>query len=784
MEPTLNTLSPSEIEIMRKIKQSGGTLEDAQRALVANSQGRQSPLLSQTSTPTTQPEEKGFIADILGDIAGGVTSTIKTFDERSDTVAESMRDTYVPFLNPEGKQSPHETALQIASQGVLAVGDTAFNVVLAGAKALMPEKTEQEIAQGLGGVIEEVAKEPAVQELAGWFQGLSQRTQRNLSIPMALIEVATLQGGSSLFRKAVREGAEEAVGGTLTATRKVGTEVAEQTAKRVTIGDRVRNLLPTKLRYQLSDIPENYANAIKRSDEATIKEYARVAEEATKETGANTPLEIVGKKAEDAYSKISTKMEEAGKAKREALAKIGNEKVGNNPAGTTIDELQKSVGERFGVTIDVDGTVRQVEGRMSTLSNPDINLLSEYTQKLRQLGINPTVQQVDDFVDWAQRQLYKQSASYSQLESADKPLIALLKEKTGVINRKLKESDVVKGTDYAKANDDFSRLIPMQDELSRGLGAEGRKGGAFVKRVFSPSDARTKELFAEIYQETGINLTDEATLAKFFMESTGDARQASLLRQFVDVAEGTNQIDLMKPQTWLNYLRENADMDGEELALEILRQAKRAEDAGELPRGTTQAMEETARQKGFSVGADVYRGEIPPEPPRFVVPDATKEKIPDLIDYLRLNQKYSKQMEADLQEIMLEHNINPDLPNGKIANKLEELLENTDYVDEIKTPKVKVPETNSRKSSYSTDTLFGRLFFGTKAEKAEWTRLKNSSKEFDNVEDFVKANKDNEFFSEEAIESAYYDAKPAERFGEQLSDRLENSWLLNKIKEQ
>jgi hypothetical protein len=49
--------------------------------------------------------------------------------------------------------------------------------------------------------------------------------------------------------------------------------------------------------------------------------------------------------------------------------------------------------------------------------------------------------------------------------------------------------------------------------------------------VFSPSDANTKALFAAVHKLTGIDLVNEATLARYLMDISGDARQKSMLDQ-------------------------------------------------------------------------------------------------------------------------------------------------------------------------------------------------------------------------------------------------------------
>lgn len=590
MEPTL---TPQDIDIMRKVKQNGGSLLDAKLAVSANREGRQSPLL--TKDLFHQPKKIGFIEDTIGDIGGLVDSTIRTFDERSDVVAESMRNTYVPFLNPEGRQGAVETAGQIVSQGVLAAGDTLFNTAVTAFKVPMPEEMEQSIKESIASGMQTVMEMPGVKDMTEWFGGLDPRTKRNLAIPAALLELVGVAKESKLGAEA-RQAMK--VADTATDVVSPAVRAAERT---VTMSDRVRNLLPRELRYQLSDIPESAENAIKRSNEANISKHAQIARDAMKETTNKTNIEYVGELAEDAYKKIQTRMGEVGAQKSAALNEYGSLKLQGTLSGDMIDAVQKGAGERFGVVVNADGTVSGLAGRVSSLDPVSEKFLAEYVNKLRGLGMKPTVRQVDDFVDWAQQRLYKQSKSYSQLDAADKPLVEFLKQQTGEMNTALKNDTALKGVNYADLNAEYSRLIEMSDELSRGLGADGRKGGAFVKRVFSPSDARTKELFVEIANETGIDLADEATLAKFFMDSVGDTRQNTLLKEVMEIADSSSNVNIMEPGTWVKWLRENADMDGEELAREILRRTKEAENAGQVPKGTSAAVIQAAEQQGLSL---------------------------------------------------------------------------------------------------------------------------------------------------------------------------------------
>jgi len=52
-----------------------------------------------------------------------------------------------------------------------------------------------------------------------------------------------------------------------------------------------------------------------------------------------------------------------------------------------------------------------------------------------------------------------------------------------------------------------------------------------MKKIFSPADGGTKDLFKTVKKITGIDLVKESTLAKFAMEVVKDPRQTNLLEQ-------------------------------------------------------------------------------------------------------------------------------------------------------------------------------------------------------------------------------------------------------------
>lgn len=323
-------------------------------------------------------------------------------------------------------------------------------------------------------------------------------------------------------------------------------------------------------RYNLSNLDPQVETVLKRSNFDEVNTYFQQAKNAAKDPAKSTPLEIAGAKGEQAFDVIDEARKKAIEGKKTILAKVANERV----SGDTINEVMragiKRFDEKFGAKVDAKGNVGQSGGRTLTLDATDARLVNEYYSKLNRLGISPTVKEVDDFVDWAQSQLYKQSKTLSKLEVASDPVIRELQATTGDLNGRLKATI---GNGYGEVNARIGSLIELQDELSRALGADARRGGGLMKTLFSPAGGNTRRIFQQIQDETGIDLFKEATLAKYAMENVGDVRQASLLKQLDVAVEGAAELDLTRPMSVLKWLRERADMDGQQLANEYMRRA-------------------------------------------------------------------------------------------------------------------------------------------------------------------------------------------------------------------
>jgi hypothetical protein len=338
--------------------------------------------------------------------------------------------------------------------------------------------------------------------------------------------------------------------------------------------------LINKYRAQLSNIDPRYETVLKQQkDPAKVMSYFDQAEKAAIDPSAPMATKIASDRAVEAYESIDRGLNEAGRLKADLLDGIADKKLTGNIAGEAIDNVKTTIRARYGIEIDKDGTITVAPGRMASVDAKSQALIKEYVSMLRQLGQAPSARKLDDFVDASQRMLYKQS-SPNLFDVADEPVIAFLKQQTGEVNDKLKSSvdDVLRANgrteSYAELNAKYSQLYSISEDLNKRLGKEGDKGASMMKALYSPQTGEpTRRLFQQIKDETGIDLFEESTLAKFAMESVGDTRSKSLLQQLDALAGDVSKVNLMEPGSWLNYIREKADLDGRDLAETIIKQA-------------------------------------------------------------------------------------------------------------------------------------------------------------------------------------------------------------------
>jgi len=370
--------------------------------------------------------------------------------------------------------------------------------VIGGGKMLLPQSSEESIKSGVQSAVAPIVQSQPVQNLISKYESLDENTKRDvdslLGIGSFVADIAGL-GIAGKGAKAIGEVAEQ--GGKQ--VFKTSVEVASKlkqigSAKTVKIAD---SIIP---------IPETVKTTLKRTTPEQFSKYIDEAKNAVIDQKALTPLESAGQKATESLQTIQNKLNSIGSQKASILEKA---KTGLQPMGNIALKARQSLNQQLGKL---------------TLDAPDTSLMKDISGKLKSLGSNPSVKKVDEFIDYAQEQLFKGTDGLTV--SIGSRTEAVLKNVIKQMNDNVKK---VAGKSYSNLNKQYSDIIDIRNKLNKALGTDANKGGSLMKRVFSPTDGGTKKLFEEVKKLTGVDLTDEAVLAKFAMELYGDVRQKSLL---------------------------------------------------------------------------------------------------------------------------------------------------------------------------------------------------------------------------------------------------------------
>jgi hypothetical protein len=313
-----------------------------------------------------------------------------------------------------------------------------------------------------------------------------------------------------------------------TATKVGGATLKGLGSRLSTIGDDVVEggvKVKDKLVDAITNLDDKTKTALSRTSKDVFDKYVTIGRNAMLDDRNRTPLEMVGdnvinslKSVKDSLNSIAVKKQKILESMSKDTTldlRASNLKTGDlfvpNEMGSALNKSLKNLGAKF-EKLDLD--------------SGDKSLVNSFVKELQSLGQNPSLAQIDRKIDMLQGKLYTTSRN-SAVEVTDK-VTGLLRQTLGELNSILKTKV---GGEYSKLNDEYSETITFVNELNARLGKEGASAGSLVKRLFSPSDARTKELFDLLEKKTGQDFFRDARLAKFIMEVLGDTRAASLLEQ-------------------------------------------------------------------------------------------------------------------------------------------------------------------------------------------------------------------------------------------------------------
>lgn len=330
-----------------------------------------------------------------------------------------------------------------------------------------------------------------IQELPGGaeaFQKLRDLAVKNPEIAKDVEDIfnlVTVGGGA----KVAKVGAEGAIGAVKTGAKEVAQEGID------TIASKVPLTKDAILQSIAPEIDDTVKQVLKNTSKEKFDVFVKVAEE-----GKKSQYEQVSESLTNATKRLSEQKKSLAEQKDSIMAKA---KTGltdfKKDTGTTILSINKQLG--------------------------DTPIGKQFIERLKKVN---TKADADKAIDDLQNVLYKgnKDMTIPTGSKEDKILRGIIGEYNSNLKSTLPKS-------YGKLNTEISNRIKAINILNKSLGETVNgvpvRGAGLVKQYFSPSNTKTRELFDYIKKTTGVDLAEDAVLAKYIGEAYGDTKVRSLL---------------------------------------------------------------------------------------------------------------------------------------------------------------------------------------------------------------------------------------------------------------
>ncbi len=444
--------------------------------------------IPQTEKPKTTFKEK--IGEAFGDVKQVGTDIVQSSQKRADNISK------IKSAMQSGEQGDVRSILQTTGELAGAGADAIGALAKGAANIFLSDKTEKAITQGLGEKAQQVIQIPEVQSIIKRYEALPEENKRDIDALGGVVSLIT----NFIGGEAVGAGTKAGV----TAGKKVldkGVDIASATIKET--GESIAQTVPKAkdafVSFVSPNIDDNVKNVLKNTPTEKFDEVVKIAEASADPTKPST-YEFVAKSMTDATKQIDNQVKSLSQQKNIII----------NKAKTGLTDFQKETGK---VILDINRGLK------------DSELAKSFISRLKQVK---TKIDADKAVDDLQDVLYKGNKDMTIPTGSKEDTV--LKGILGKYNAQLKAT---LPSSYGKINTEISNRLKVLNELNRSLGqvvdGVSVRGAGLVKQFFSPAGTKTKQLFEYIKKTTGVDLAQDAVLAKYVGEAFGDTKIKSLL---------------------------------------------------------------------------------------------------------------------------------------------------------------------------------------------------------------------------------------------------------------
>lgn len=379
--------------------------------------------------------------------------------------------------------------LEGIAEATAGAGKSALRTVgsVAGA-AFTPVLEAPGVKQGVDFVGENITKIPGAETIIGKANEISQKYPETAKDIEDLMNIAGL-GLSKTIEQPIASSVSKGV--------KTGIDTTKAGVQKI------KSAIPTKesVSSLLSpDLDPAFKKIIETTPTSKFDEIVKVAQEASLDLTKPSVYETVANSMSKATKQLDSQVKSLSSQKKNIISK----------AKTGLTDFSKETGETI---LNINRSLK------------DSPLATSFIEKLKNVK---TKLDADNVIDELQDELYKGNKNMTIPTGSNEDRI--LKSILGEYNSKLKSS---LPTSYSNINTKISNRLNVLETLNKALGevVEGvpTRGAGLVKQFFSPAGTKTKELFKYIKDNTGVDLAQDAVLAKYIGEAFGDTKTRALL---------------------------------------------------------------------------------------------------------------------------------------------------------------------------------------------------------------------------------------------------------------
>lgn len=428
----------------------------------------------------SQPKQ-GYLSKLASNIKNTFVSGAENISEAVQRVKPTA-ESIAPLDQKAGVLEYGLSSLKTAGDIAGSVASTTGGIIGSAIEPLLSDNAKQTIGNVFKYIDDAISQIP----------GMTPDIKRSLG---NIFETVTLKGGSKvekMVENTTKQGINIAKQGINIGLEKLPKSFKYVAEKSPQYADKV-------VKWFVSEPSEQVKTILKETPTSKFDEYLKVAQEAVIDPRKSSVFEKVGDRLADATKQIKQQADSIGSEKSKILQKasVGLEKF--------TDDTRKAI-------------LKVVKLEDSPLRGKIIDELKNVKTKLG----------ADKAIDNIQSMLYdaKGTGLIAQGSAFEKRLRGII----GELNNSLKDS---LPQSYRVLNAKYADRAKVLNTLNRALGevVDGvpTRGASLIKQFFSPAGSKTKELFEFLKRNTGVDLAQDATLAKFMGEVFNDPKVRSLL---------------------------------------------------------------------------------------------------------------------------------------------------------------------------------------------------------------------------------------------------------------